>query len=120
MLQSGLTEEWWADSMECYCYLRNIQDLLSDGKTPCERRFGMPFDGPMIPFGAMVEYHPISAKDQSRLHLFVAKFLPGVFLGYAVYVGGIWKGDILVADIAELEEMDASELHAKRLNTKKN
>ena len=20
--------------MECYCYLRNIQDLLSDGKTP--------------------------------------------------------------------------------------
>ena len=25
-----------ADSMECYCYLRNIQDLLSDGKTPNE------------------------------------------------------------------------------------
>ena len=23
---------WWADSMECHCYLRNIQDLLSDGK----------------------------------------------------------------------------------------
>ena len=21
-----------ADSMECYCYLRNIQDLLSDGE----------------------------------------------------------------------------------------
>ena len=32
-LQSGLDEKWWADSMECYCYLRNIQDLLSDGKT---------------------------------------------------------------------------------------
>ena len=26
--------------MECYTYLRNIQDLLSDGKTPYERRFG--------------------------------------------------------------------------------
>ena len=48
--------------MECYCYLRNIQDLLSDVKTPYERRFGMPFNGPTIPFGAMVEYHPISAK----------------------------------------------------------
>ena len=58
LLQSGLTEEWWADSMECYCYLRNIQDKLSDGKTPYERRFGMPFNGPIIPFGAMVEYHP--------------------------------------------------------------
>ena len=32
--------------------------------------------------------------------------------------GGIWKGDILVADIEELEEIDASELHARRLNAK--
>ena len=41
--QSGLDEQWWADSMECYTYLRNIQDLLSDVKTPYERRFGEPF-----------------------------------------------------------------------------
>ena len=61
--------------MECYCYLRNIQDLLSDGKTPCERRFGMPFNGPVIPFGALVECHPISAKDQSRLHQVWSKSL---------------------------------------------
>ena len=85
LLQSGLGNEWLADSMECCCYLRNIQDLLSDGKTPCERRFGMPFNGPVIPFGAMVEYHLISAKDQSRLHKFGAKVLPGIFLGYALY-----------------------------------
>ena len=43
LLQSGLGNGWWADSVECYCYLRNIQDLLSDGKTPHERRFGIPF-----------------------------------------------------------------------------
>ena len=30
-------DEWWADSMECYCHLRNIQDFSSDGKTPYER-----------------------------------------------------------------------------------
>ena len=48
LLQSCLGNEWWADStndwlvdsMECYSYLRNIQDLLSDGRTPYERRFG--------------------------------------------------------------------------------
>ena len=68
LLQSGLGNERWADSMECCCHLRNIQDLLSDGKTPYERRFGMPFNGPVIPFEALVEYHPVSAKDQSRLH----------------------------------------------------
>ena len=32
LLQSGLNESWWADSMECYTYLRNIQDLSSEGK----------------------------------------------------------------------------------------
>ena len=31
LLQSGLDESWWADSLECYTYLRNIQDLLYDG-----------------------------------------------------------------------------------------
>ena len=88
LLQSGLHNEWWADSMECHCHQRNIQDLLSDLKTPYERRIGETFNGPVIAFGAMVEYHPLSAKDQSRLHQFEAKVLPGIFLGYALYARG--------------------------------
>ena len=55
-LQSGMDENWWADPMECYTYLRNIQDLLSDGETPYERRFGEPSKGPIIPFDSLVEY----------------------------------------------------------------
>ena len=43
LLQSGLNEHWWADFMECCTYLRNVTDLLSDGKTPYERRLGKPF-----------------------------------------------------------------------------
>ena len=43
LLQSGLDESWWADSMECYTNLRNVTALLSDAKTPYERRFGQPF-----------------------------------------------------------------------------
>ena len=39
LLQSGLNESWWADSMECYTYLRNVTDLLSDGKSPYEKTF---------------------------------------------------------------------------------
>ena len=72
---SGLDKERWADSMECCCYLRNIHDLLSDGKTPYERRFGMPFHVPAIPFGAVVGYHPISAKDPSRLQAVTNDYL---------------------------------------------
>ena len=70
LLQSGLDEKWWADSMECFTYLRNIQDLLSDGKTPYERRFGEPFKGPIIPFGSLVEYHPISAQKSCQENIF--------------------------------------------------
>ena len=87
LLQSGLDESWWADSLKCYCYLRNIQDLLSDGKTPHERRFGEPFKGPMSPLGSLVEYYPIAAKDQSGIHQFGKKVLPGLFLGYALNAG---------------------------------
>ena len=37
--------------MECYCYLRNVQDLGADGKTPRGRRFGEPFGSSVIQFG---------------------------------------------------------------------
>ena len=83
--------------MECYTYLRNVTDLLLDGQTHCERRFGQPFKGPIIPFGPLVECHTMSAKDQSRIYQLGKKVLPGLFLGYALYAVRIWKGDVLVA-----------------------
>ena len=118
LLQSGLNESWWADSVECYTYLRNVTDLLYDGKTPYERRFGQPFKGLIIPFGSLVEYHLVTAKDQSKIYQFGKKVLPGLFLGYALYAGRIWKGDVLIADLEELETIDASEIYSKRLNAK--
>ena len=108
LLQSGLNEKWLADSMQCFSYC----ELLSDGKAPYERRFGQPFKGPIIPFGSLVEYHTITGKVQSRIHQFGKKVLPGLFLGDALYAGRIWKDDMMVADIEELETMDASEIYS--------
>ena len=94
----------------CYCYLRNIQDLLSDGKTPYERRFWENYlTDQFSPFGAMVEYHIYLVLKSCQVHM---------FLGYVLYAGGIRKGNIMVADIEDLAQMDASELHARRLNAK--
>ena len=67
----------------------------------------------------MVEYHSICAKDQSRLHQLSKKVFLGTFVGFALYAGGIWKRDILVADVEALENLGASEMHARRLNAKK-
>ena len=66
----------------------------------------------------MVEYHPITAKDQSRIHHFGKQVLHGLFLGYALYAGGIWNGDVLISDLEELETTDASQIYSKRLNAK--
>ena len=98
------------------CETSQIYCLM--GRRPYERRFGQPFKGPIIPFGSLVEYYPKTAKDQSRIHQFGKKVLPGLFLGFALYAGGIWKGDVLIADLEELETMDASEIYSKRLNAK--
>ena len=34
--QSGLDENWWAESMECFCYLRNNQDQFLIGRHSTE------------------------------------------------------------------------------------
>ena len=77
---------------------------LGDGKTPYGRRFGESFRGPIIPFGALIEFHPISLKDQTRVHQFGKKVLPGTFLGYALIAE---KGDILVEDMEDLVKSDS-------------
>ena len=40
---------------------------------------------------ALVEYHSISVRDQSRHPQFGKNVLPGIFLGYALIAGRIWK-----------------------------
>ena len=98
------------------CEISQISYLM--GRRPMKDVLGKPFKGPIIPFGSLVEYHPTTAKDQSRIHQYGKKVLPGLFLGYALYAGRNWKGDVLVADLEELETMDVSEIYSKRLNAK--
>ena len=47
----------------------------------------------------------------------LAEFL-AVVVDRTGHAGGIWKGDVLIADLEELETMDASEIYSKRLNAK--
>ena len=119
LLQSGLDENWSADFMGCYTNLRNIHRFLVWWEDALWKALWQPFKGPIIPFGSLIEYYPISAKVQSIIHQFGKKVLPGlVSLDTLCTPGRTWKGDILVADIEELETMDASEIYSKRLNAK--
>ena len=70
------------------------------GKTPHERRFGEPFkrtnDSLWSNRGVSPDFNTRPVKTSPR----------------------IWKGDILITDIEEMEEMDASEIYPRRINAK--
>ena len=74
LVQSGFDEHWWDLAMLCYCFLRNIVDLVvskvpiesiaGSDPTPVEaaviamphmHRFRAEFRGPVYPFGCFVQ-----------------------------------------------------------------
>ena len=118
LLQPGLDEKWWADSMECYTYLRNVIDLLSDGKLHTKGVLENQLKDQSFRLVHWLSMTVLQRKTSQESINLERKVLPGLFPGYALYAGGIWKGHIVVADLEELETMDASEIYSKRLNAK--
>ena len=82
-VQSGLTELWWREAMNCFCFLYNVTDLQSNRATPYRQRFMHDFLGKVMPFGCEVHYKPSTPDDVKRLHTFGHKTLSGIFMGYA-------------------------------------
>ena len=83
---------WSADA---FC---EKQDLLSDGKTIIELRFGEPFGGPIIP----VWFDRKTLYFCQRLVATPSVWQESVtmnILRLCIFAGGIWKVDILIADI---------------------
>ena len=105
--------------MECYCYLRNVQDLLTDEKTLNGRRFGEPFKGPRIPFEQWLSVTRFQYEISLDFTNLARKFYQEYFLVRIDRLRNLnWKRDVLVADIEELENMDASEIYPQRIIAK--
>ena len=95
LVQAGADPIWWAEASQCFCSLRVVVDTLHpDDKTAYERRWGHAFAGPIIPFGASVDFLPSGKHDRAALHAVGAKTLPGIFACYRQKVGGQWSGDL--------------------------
>ena len=109
LLQSGLDESWWADSMECHTYLRNVTDLLSDGKTPYEIRFGQPFKGPAVPFGSFGWVSPYNWEGSINLKESLTWIVPRMCIVRGEF-GRVRTGR---RHWGVLETMDASEIYSK-------
>ena len=105
LTQSGLSNDWWAEAMKTYCFQRVAVDKLANGKTAHHNRFKENFEGPLIPFGAEIQYKPITDKDKAKLHKFGEKVLSGIFVGYHQRIGGGLSGDLEVADWEAIETL---------------
>ena len=118
LLQSGLDEKWRANSKECYCLSAKCSRPPGRRENTLwkaiRRTIWRPSQSRLVQW-LIIRF---SSRDQPRLHQFGEQVLLGIFLGYVLYAMRIWKGDTLATDTEKLEKMDASEIHAGRLNAK--
>ena len=105
LTQSGFTEHWWSLAMQAFCFLRCVVDKLDNGQTAYFNRFGVDYSGPAIPFGALVEYFPKNAKDETKVHPMGNQRLPAIFVEYKQQAGCGWKNHELgIIDCQDLND----------------
>ena len=119
LLQSSLDDNWWTDSMECDSYVRKVQDLLSEEKRNSIRetfwRTIHKTDYSIWFIGWTSLYNcEGSVKNPSIWKESLTWIVPRI----CFVRGWICCGDMLVADVEELQTMDASENYSKILNAK--
>ena len=95
----------------------NLTKRVDADAIPWDSRFGEPFGGMNVPFGAKVLYW----NDPKRKATAPTKFGPssaeGVLLGYHIQPGFIWKGDYIVTPVEGLRDaLEIGKLPMLRVN----
>ena len=99
--QSGLPHGWWPYAGRAFPHGLNIRKN-SNGMSPWYRKHGQPWSGPDHAFGMQVHF-----RKPQRFHdgeKFAARGSTGIFVGWFLLPGGIYKGNMLIIDVAELAE----------------
>ena len=95
-ITAGLPACFWPITGPTVATLRNIW-MHEDGESAHYQRFASWFIGLVIPVGALVWFRPSTSKY--KLAKTMPRLQPGVFLGYELAHGCIFKGIYLVADL---------------------
>ena len=86
--------------MRCYCFLRNVSDIMHYDTTPYFARFCAPSSGHKLPFGAEAGYLKFDRDTNAiRDQPFSEKAHKGFFLCYDIRPSGLWPGDWYVIDL---------------------
>jgi hypothetical protein len=99
--QSGFPQKWWSFAARHFCMAHNVTKY--HGISPWAARHGRgEFKGLRIPFGALIDFLP-SPVGATRDGKFAPNTEPGVFLGYCVHPGGIWRKAYYVASLRDFD-----------------
>ena len=59
-------------------------------------------------------YKPTTPQDEYMLHKYHSKCLDGIFLGYEQHCGGGWSGNLLIAQVHQLQTVEqAQHVHVR-------
>ena len=103
LVQSGLPERYWPLASEHHCMALHTTTRLDNGKVPWQLRFGEDFSGMQIPFGAKVLFWNNPKLKAPKISKFSPTAAEGIFLGYHIQPGFIWKEEYLVAPLDKIE-----------------
>ena len=98
--QSGLPHGWWTYAARAFCHGLNVR-RNSNGMSPWHRHCGQPWpDKANFAFGQQVHFRkPLPYKKDEK---FAPRRSLGVFVGWFLLPGGVYKGDMLIVDMDEL------------------
>ena len=117
--QSGMPEKYWPLASHHHAFALNLAKRFDTGVVPWEARFGEPFTGLVVPFGAKVLYWHNPKQNVPETSKFSSTGVEGIFLGYHVQPGFIFKREYLVAPVHNavqaIEDGTLKVIRAKRV-----
>ena len=104
LTQANMPDHVWPLAAQHHAMALNISKRLDVEKIPWEDRFGDSFDGLVVPFGAKVIYWNNPKQNATGSSKFAPTGEEGIFLGYHVQPGFIFKKEYLVTPVKGARE----------------
>jgi hypothetical protein len=103
---AGFPACFWPLASAYFAHALNVE--LHDGDSAWNQRHGRGhFSGPKIHFGALVDFVPnVTKKKWAKRSKWNPKAILGVFVGYFLQPGHVWKGEYLMAALEDCAEID--------------
>ena len=99
LTQAGLLPDSLWPYAQHHATALNTTKRLNVARIPWENRFGTPFNGLMVPFGATVIFWNNPKQNIAEASKFAPTGEEGIFVGFHIQLGFIWRKEYLLAPL---------------------